>query len=100
MLQPEKGPVGSVQANHTLLCPCLAIISLRFARAQGEEQEKCQQSWCRRADGEDEVGLHMGTWKEHSGKACSLTGISHNTTPQRRVRATPSAAALTKGGTS
>lgn len=72
MLQAEEGPVGSVQANHTLHCHCLAIVNLRFGRDQGEEQEKCQQGWCRSVDGADEVGLHKSTWKEHSGKACSL----------------------------
>lgn len=90
MLQAEKGPVGSVQANHTLVCRCLAIVSLRFARGQGEEQEKCQQGWCRSVDGTDEVGLHTGTWKEQSGKACS-SGAStwqalDTTTPHPRKR--------------
>lgn len=101
MLQAEKGPVGSVKANHTLLCHCLASVSLRFGRDQGEKQEECQHSWCRSADGADEVGLHMSTWKEHSGKACSL-GVSiwqalDTTAPHPKKSQISPAAALTKG---
>lgn len=76
------------QTTHFRCC-CLAIVRPSFARGQGEEQEKCQQGWCRSADGADEVGLHAGTWKEQRGKARSL-GAS--TCP--KVRTVSPAAAL------
>lgn len=60
------------------LCRCLALVSLRFARGQGEEQEERQQVWCRSADGADGGGTAHGYLKRVEWESMFL-GCKHTT---------------------